>query len=190
MLSGPGYLDREYAKGRINASVPAIEMRDGINYDLLLQIFAVAAGKKPAALTSWNKEWPFTLQEAQQFADKHKIKLLVHVDANLEPENTVAISKKIFFYRDQKTCDRYIEIWRDKKRNALPAASYHRAMGELMGYPKASIDAFIANSGNEPFHDDTAQIRALLRPAMLDELAKDPVMSPLFPPRQVVQKPR
>lgn len=155
------------------------------------QIVAVLAGAKPAAVIDWaTGDYPFDAVELEKAARRHGAKLLWHRDTLLFDKGP-ELRTSLFVYRDDAACGQYIELKKRRILGDMPASEYHRAMGKLLGYPPAEVETFIDQQGrakDEMLPRELEQILAGLRPAVHDELAKDPVMKHIIPPRQALGK--
>ena len=181
----PSYLDWEYERGQtITGALNGNAPKDGTNGELL-QVFAVAAKTKPAAWIPWSRDDPYSLRDVQNFARKHGIRVLAHLAPHFAHDGSIEMSHDLFFSQQQAAAERYTQLVRQRETGTIAPADYHRALGELLGYAKADIDTFITNNADQPpFDNNVAKLKAAMRPAMYDELAKDPVMGSLFPPEQ------
>ncbi len=182
------YLERELGKGRHKGW--KIADRSGAMFDNeITHMLAVLGGTKPASICPWAEGlYPFSQAELQECAKKNGANFIIYNDPQLMIDGTISIGKELFLYRDRETAKAYINLNRKKYKGEVQTAPYHQEMGRILGYPPEEIAAFSTHFTTDrhpfAFGDRVSYLREHLRPAVYDELAKDPMWEGLLPPRK------
>jgi hypothetical protein len=175
-------------------------------YDLE-HAFAVAAGTKPAAIVEITGENPeYAPYELADFLKSKGAKVVYHnvptarvtLDDSGVAHPSVAINYSLFVYRDEPVLERYKSIIQASAKGEISDDQRNRALGEMLGYDRAAINAHIANtvkSAPLPGGDKWDKmplvefLQAHAYGAVYDDLREDPILGSALPPRKAPQRP-